>query len=180
MIRAGAALTVVLAVGCGPVPQEKDEAAVVYRVSFDAEAGVSTKVVYPVPPGDFQAVLMTGLTVTDGATAVIENTTEGVGLALSGKGKVEASYSNKRVKGAFGTGDNAPDAALTMEVANAGTEQRYFRVNKGGSSVAPVKFEYTVSRDCGNGCGGKREWTFSGSVGLGPQQVELKYLEETR
>ncbi|MBX7116060.1 MAG: hypothetical protein K1X64_17150 [Myxococcaceae bacterium] len=180
MIRVGAALTAALAVGCGPAPQAKDEAAVVYRVSFDAEAGVSTKVVYPVPPGDFQAVLVAGLTVTDGATAAIENTTEGVGLALSGKGKVEASYSNKKAKGYFGTGDDAPDATLTMDVANAGTEQRYFRVNKGGSSVAPVTFEYTVSRDCGSGCGGTRAWTFSGSVGLGRQQVELKYAEETR
>jgi hypothetical protein len=180
MTRVASALTAVMVVGCGPSPQEKDEASVVYRASFDAEAGVVTKVIFPVPPSEFQIVMVGALNVTGDATTAIETSNEGVGLAVQGKGKVEASYVNKRVKGFFAASDGVPDATLTRDVASAGPEMRYFRVNKGGSSVAPVQFEYTVSRDCGPGCGGKRSWTFSGPVGLGPQAVELKYIEEKR
>ena len=171
-IVAGAAT----ALACGPAPQRTDEVAVVYRAVFQAEAGVNTEVVFPLPGDGTADAVLAGLAVTDGGTAARKDTPEGPGLSVQGRGRVEATFSAQAVKGiADGTG--IPEAALTRQVPDAGAGTYYVRVNKGGAAIAQIDFEYTASRNCGAGCGGSRGWTYAGSVGLALQQIDLRFTE---
>ncbi len=162
--------------GCGAPPQRADEAAVTFRAAFSAEQGVVTRVIFPWIADGAAAEAEAGLTVSDGGTAKWETTADGLGLALEGKGFVEASYSAPRAAG-LGNERGIPEAQLTRGVPDAGTAQRYVQVNKGGAATAAVEFEYTASRDCGGGCGGKRGWTFDGPVGLSRQEVSMTFTE---
>ena len=85
----------------------------------------------------------------------------------------------KALKG-VAAGRGPPDLFLTTQVLDAGPAEAYLRVNKSGSAIVTVSFELTASRDCGNGCGGKRSWTFSGPVGIALQPVTMNYVEEKR
>jgi hypothetical protein len=42
----------------------------------------------------------------------------------------------------------------------------------------PVEFEYTATRDCGAGCGGKRSWTYKDTASPGLEPVSMTYVEE--
>lgn len=181
--RLVAALALTLA--CGGPPQQTTEAAVVYRASFTAEEGVSTKVVFPLPDDASRPSIESGLSVTDDGVLVTDggvvsyvSMPEGVGLALEGHGKIEATFSAKAVRG-YPDSTGAPDISLTRRIGDAGTNYA-FAVNKGGSPVAQVDFEYTASRDCGAGCGGSRSFKYAGPVGLAVQTVTLNYVEEKR
>jgi len=180
MARGLIAAALGLALGCGgPPPQTKDEAAVTYRAAFTSEAGVSAKVTFPLPDDASQQLVTQGLVVSDGGTARVESSPEGTGLALEGRGRVEASFTSKQVKG-LGEGTGVPEAVLSRQVPDGGTGDRYFRVNKGGSAQVAVEFEYTASRDCGGGCGGKRTWKYEGPVGLSLQEVATDFSEEKK
>ena len=147
----------VIAAGCGsPPPQTQTQVSVTFRAAFQAEPGVTAAVLVPWPNDGTEAELLKGLTLTDGGSVRVATIFEGTGLSVEGHGSAEASYTVKALE-AFGSGEGIPDAGLTLQVADAGTEQRYFKVNKGGSSTMKVQFEYTVSRDCGRGCGGDRK-----------------------
>jgi len=175
----GAALLCCVLAGCGPPPpQAKDEAGITYRAAFSAEAGVSTKVVFPLPDDASQFTVTQGLVVSDGGTATVEALAEGTGLAVEGRGQVTASFTGGRVKG-LGEG-GIPEAVLSRPVPDGGAGDRYFRVNKGGSALVAVEFEYTASRDCGTACGGKRSWKYEGPVGLSLQEVATTFSEEKK
>lgn len=175
----GAALLCAGAAGCGAPPsQAKDEAAITYRAAFNAEAGVNAKVVFPLPDDASQFTVTQGLVVSDGGTATIEAFAEGTGLAVEGRGSVSATFVGARVKG-LGEG-GIPDAVLSRPVPDGGAGDRYFRVNKGGSALVAVSFEYTASRDCGTACGGKRSWKYEGPVGLALQEVATTFSEEKK
>lgn len=174
MRGSGTAILAALALGCGGPPQRKDEAAVTYRAAFTSEAGVSAKVVFPFPTDAASSRVRDGLSVS-GGTAQVEQTSEGTGLAVEGKGRVEATFQADRVAG-LGEG-GVPEAAISRLVPDGGTAA-LFRVNKGGSALLPVELEYTASRDCGAGCGGRRSWKMQELVGLGLQEVQLEFSEE--
>lgn len=175
----GLGLGVLLGAGCGGgPPQAKDEAAVVYRAAFTSAGGVNTTVIFPFPVDGAELQVQQNLMVSDGGTARVENTAQGLGLAVEGFGHVEASFSAPKLSG-LGNG-GIPEAALSRPVPDAGTEERYFHVNKGGSGSTQIDFEYSATRDCGEGCGGKRSWTFQGPVGLSLQAVTTSFVEETR
>lgn len=172
------ALLALLGVACGKAPpQREEEAKVTYRVAFEAETGVVTRVYFPWVADGAVTTVQTGLAVTDGGTASVESTQDGLGLLLEGKGRVEASFEGGRVNGLSNPG-GIPDAKLTREVADGGVGDRWVQVNKGGSATAQIEFEYTAQRDCGGGCGGRRSWTFSGPVGLSRQVVPMQFTEE--
>lgn len=164
--------------GCGPSPQEKDEAAITYRARFTAETGVSTQVTFPVPIDASQTELLAGLVISGGGTAKLESPDAGGGLTVSGKGEIDATFSASRVKG-LGS-EQIPQADLSSASVDGGKGDRFLRVNKGGSAQAQVLFEYTAKRDCGAGCGGERSWNFSGPVGLGPRAVSMTFEETHR
>ena len=168
----------VIAAGCGsPPPQTKSQVSVTFRAGFTAEPGVSAAVLVPWPIDGSELELLKGLQLTDGGTARLATIFEGTGLSVEGHGSATASYTVDALE-AIGSGDGIPDAGLSLQVADGGTDARYFKVNKGGSSTMKVDFEYTVSRDCGRGCGGKRSWTFSGPVGLSVQEVTTTFKEQ--
>ncbi|MGQ0507296.1 MAG: hypothetical protein ACT4TC_18480 [Myxococcaceae bacterium] len=173
-----ATLALVLS-ACGPAPQTKDQAAILYRAGFSAEAGVVTKVIFPWIADGTAAEAEAALSVTDGGTVKLETTLDGVGMAVEGKGTVTATYAATRAQG-MGGGEGVPEAQLTRPVPDAGTATRYVQVNKGGAASAQIEFEYTASRDCGAGCGGKRGWKYEGPVGLSRQEVLMVFSEEQR
>ena len=147
-----------------------------YRASFVAEPGVSAAVLCPwADVVDTQ--ILAGLGFTDGGSARVATIFEGTGLSVEGHGSAEASFHVEKLE-AFGTGDGIPDAKLTLQVVDGGLGDRYFKVNKGGSSTMKVQFEYTVSRDCGRGCGGSRSWTYSGPIGISVQEVATTFKEQ--
>jgi hypothetical protein len=164
------------ALACGETPQRPDEAAISYRVGFTAESGVVTRVIFPWIADATAAGAQTGIAVTDGGSAKVETTTDGAGLAVEGKGHVEASYSARRLPG-LGNERGIPEALLTREVPDGGLGERYVQVNKGGAASAQIQFEYSASRDCGSGCGGTRSWKYTGPVGLSRQVVSMEFTE---
>jgi hypothetical protein len=175
----GAALVCAVAAGCGAPPsQAKDEAGITYRAVFHAEAGVSAKVVFPLPDDESQLTVTQGLVVSDGGSARVEAFAEGTGLAVEGRGSIAVAFTGGRVKG-LGEG-GIPDAVLSRPVPDGGQGDRYFRVNKGGSGLVAVEFEYTAVRDCGSACGGKRSWKYEGPVGLSLQEVATTFSEEKK
>jgi hypothetical protein len=166
-----------IATACGsPPPQTKSQVSVTFRAGFVAEPGVSAAVLVPFPTDGTEAKILEGLLLTDGGSVRLATIFEGTGLSVEGHGSASASFSVEALE-ALG-GDGIPDAGMTLQVADGGTEARYFKVNKGGSSTMKIDFEYTVSRDCGRGCGGKRSWTFSGPVGLSVQEVATTFKEQ--
>ncbi len=181
LARIGVGLLAALTLSaCGGPPQRKDEATVVYRAGFTAESGVTTQVVFPFPSDGTAAQVEAGLVVTDGGSARVQVLDGGGGgLAVEGRGHIEASYSSLRVKG-LAESEGIPAAGLTRQVPDGGAGDLLVHVNKGGSSVATVDFEYTVGRDCGGGCGGTRSWKFQGPVGLGEQEVPMTFSEEKK
>jgi hypothetical protein len=162
---------------CPEPPQLRDEAAITYRAGFSAESGVTTKIYVPFPIDAAADEVKKGLTVTDGGAVGYEASDGGVFLTVSGRGVIQASYQAARSK-AFGSAE-IPDAQLSQQIPDAGSEARYMKVNKGGSATAQVDFEYTVSKDCGAGCGGQRSWTFQGPVGLSLQEISTQFVEES-
>ncbi|MBI3183114.1 MAG: hypothetical protein HYZ28_13330 [Myxococcales bacterium] len=166
-----------LAASCGGPPHRKDEARLSYRAAFTAEPGVNAKVIFPFPNDGAQLSVEQGLSVSDGGTARLESTPEGMGLAVEGKGQVEAAFAQERVKG-LPAGEGVPEASVSRPVPDGGTGDRYFRVNKGGSASIQVDFEYSATRECGPMCGGKRSWTYRGPVGLSLQEVQTSFTEE--
>ncbi|MBK7858706.1 MAG: hypothetical protein IPJ65_08810 [Archangiaceae bacterium] len=173
------ALTLVLA-SCGSGAQAKDEASIVYRIKFSAEEGASTSVTFPLPSDAALTTVQSAIAVTDGGTIDwVREDDQLITAKLAGHGIAEATFSVKNLKG-FPEGSGAPEATLSFHQPDAGPGDLYVRVNKGGFPTANVEFEYTASRDCGSGCGGKRSWTFSGDVGLALQPVHMNYVEEHR
>ncbi len=168
-----------LCLACGSPPQKKDEVALVYRAAFRAEAGVSTKVVFPWIADGTAFEVQQALSVTDGGTWAIEDSPEGVGLAVTGFGNHAVTFNGSKVKG-LEASQGIPAAALTRLVPDGGPGERYFKVNKGGTALVNVDFEYTAIRDCGAGCGGTRSWTYLGPVGLSVQTVSMEFSEATR
>jgi hypothetical protein len=65
-------------------------------------------------------------------------------------------------------------------VPDASTTERYFQVNKSGSALINIEFEYSATRDCGGSCGGSRSWKYTGPVGLSVQAVTVEFTESTR
>ncbi len=163
-----------LLASCSGPPQKQDEAQVVYRAGFTAEQGVITEVLYPFPSDGLQDAVDAGLTVSDGGTVKVVDDQQGPALSVTGQGTVTASFTGFHVKG-LPAGSGIPAASLSRGSVDAGY---YFRVNKGGSASAQIDFEYTVSRDCGGGCGGTESWKFSGPVGLALQVLQLSFTEE--
>jgi hypothetical protein len=159
--------------------QSRDQAAIVYHLKFTAELGVQTQVIFPMPTDATENTLMSSLTVNeDGGTLGWFMTREGEGIGISGNGSISADMTLSAVSG-FDPGSGAPDASLSMQVPDAGPYDYYLVVNKGGGAPAEVEFEYTATRNCGNGCGGKRSWKFSGSAGVGgPAAVTMDFVEE--
>jgi hypothetical protein len=163
---------------CSPPPQGMDETSITYTLKFVAEQGVNTRVIFPLPLDAGEVEL--GLTATDGGTvSFIDQTNEGRGAALDGRGTTVATFIGKHVKG-FGSSTGLPDVTLSMQQPDGGPGDLYLRVNKGGSAIVHVEYEFTASRDCGNGCGGKRSWTFNDDVGITLQPVHMTYVEEKR
>ncbi|MFT3835824.1 MAG: hypothetical protein QM723_02365 [Myxococcaceae bacterium] len=168
------ALMPLLLASCSGPPQKQDEVQVVYRAGFSAEQGVMTEVLFPFPNDGLEGALDAGISVSDGGTAALIDDQQGPALKVSGQGAITASFTGFHVKG-IPTGTGIPAASLTRGSVDAGY---YFRVNKGGSASADVDFEYTVSKDCGGGCGGTESWKFSGPVGLALQVLQLSFTEE--
>ncbi len=168
------ALLPLLLVSCSSPPQTKSEAAVVYHAGFRAEPGVMTEVLFPFSGDGLASAIQNGLSVSDGGSVSLVSDQQGPAIKVSGQGVVDATFSADRLAG-LTSGTDVPNAILTRGSVDGGY---YFRVNKGGSASCDVEFEYTVSRDCGGGCGGKRSWTYSGQVGLALQVVKLSFNEE--
>ena len=164
---------------CGGPPQAKDEVAVNYRASFGAETGVQTEVVFPFPSDALAADIEAGLLVSDGGTATVKDTNEGRGLSLVGRGHISVSYSSAKLKG-LGSSTAIEGGGLTRQLTDAGVSDYTFRVNKGGTPLAQVDFQYQLEKDCGDKCGGTKRWSYAGSVGLGPQQVTVNYTETSK
>ncbi len=167
---------------CGG-PQSQTEAAVTYHVKFVAEAGVSTSVTFPFPVDGSHDIVLSNLSVLNDAGTLMEVAVRGdtgdggdIGLMLSGFGTVEAEVMVMNASG-FPSSNGAPDAGLSMQVGDAGVDTHYIRTNKGGMPIVSVTFEYTATRACGGGCGGEKSWTYTGDVGLGPQAVQMTYVE---
>jgi hypothetical protein len=167
--------------GCGAPAQMQDEATITYRLAFMAGAADNTRVIFPLPNDDGGALMgiQSGLQPSDGGTISWIEQTEGLGAALDARGSAEAEYFVKSLKG-VGGGMGPPDVTLSMQQPDGGPGDLYLRVNKSGSATVNVSFEFTASRDCGSGCGGKRSWTFSGPVGIALQPVHMNYVEEKR
>ncbi len=171
-------LAMALISACGsPPPQAKSQVAVTFRASFQAEPGVTAAVLVPWPIDGTESEILKNLELSDGGSVRLATIFEGTGLSVEGHGSASARYSAQSLE-ALGTGDGIPAAAMTLQVTDAGLGDRYFKVNKGGSSTMKVDFEYTVSRDCGRGCGGKRSWTYSGPIGLSVQEVATTFTEQ--
>ncbi len=167
-----------IATGCGsPAPQTKSQVSVTFRAGFVAEPGVSAAVLVPWPNDGTEAKILEGLQLTDGGSVRVAAIFEGTGLSVEGHGSATASYRVEALE-AIGSGDGIPEASLSLQVDGGSSADRFFKVNKGGSSTMKVEFEYTVSRDCGRGCGGKRSWTYSGPVGLSVQEVATTFKEQ--
>ena len=179
MKRLSLMVPALVGLACGGAPQTRTEAAVVYRAGFSAEEGVTTRVTFPLPDDAAQLAVESGYSVTDGGTVTFVMGDQGIGLALEGKGTQSASFVAKAVKG-YADGSGPPEAKLTRPVPDAGVNDYFFSVNKGGSAVAQIDFQYTASRDCGVGCGGSKSWSLTGPVGLALQEVTLSYVEEKR
>lgn len=163
---------------CGPPPQAQDEASVVYRLKFVAEASANTTVTFPLPLDAAKDAILMGLVAPDGGTiSYATGVTVDIGTSLTGRGELEAIFTSKKVPG-WPSSNEAPLAMLSRAVPDAGPNDFYIHVNKNGAAMAQVEFEYTASRECGNGCGGKRSWKFSGPVGLALQPVTMTYVEE--
>jgi hypothetical protein len=175
--RGRLASVLLIASACGGPPQTKSQVAVVYKATFTAEPGVSASVVYPWPTDGIEAAVLQGIQVSDGGTVRLVDLPVGKGLSVEGHGSVQATFENTTLE-ALSSGSAVPEAALTLLVADGGPGDRYFKVNKGGSASLNVEFEYTVSRDCGQKCGGKRSWTYAGPVGLSVQPVTTTFIEE--
>ena len=165
--------------GCGPPAQMQDEATITYRLKFTSSQAVQTRVIFPLPDDPAQMPIMSGLIVADGGSVTYIMANEGLGAALDGLGHAEASFFVKNLGGIDG-GSGVPDVKLSMQVPDAGPADVYLRVNKAGTGNVSVEFEYSASRDCGNGCGGKKSWKYSGDVGLARQEVHMDYVEEKR
>ena len=164
---------------CGQAVQSKTEATVKYHLAFTAEPGASTRVIFPLPIDAAQNSVQTAITVSDGGTIAWVEQAEGLGAALDGHGTASADFFVKNLTG-WPESDGPPAAVLSMHQPDAGPGEMYLRVNKGGFATVNVEFEYTATRECGLGCGGKRSWTFSGPVGLTLQRVSMNYVEEKR
>jgi len=163
-----------LLASCSSPPQKQDEVAIVYRAGFSAEEGVMTEVLYPFPADALAMTVQNGITVSDGGTAKVVTDQQGTALSVSGQGAITAQLETFHSTGLM-AGNVIPSASLSRGSVDAGY---FFRVNKGGSASAQVDFEYTVTRDCGGGCGGSESWKFSGPVGLALQVVQLSFTEE--
>jgi len=168
----------------GPPPQAEDEASITYRVKFTAGPADNTRVIFPLPEGAARTAIMMGIMPDAGTVAWVDQGdagpgAHGLGAALDARGSAEASYFIKALKG-VGGGTGAPDVTLSMQVPDGGPGDLYLRVNKSGSAIVAVEYEFTASRDCGPGCGGKKSWTYSGSVGTALQPVQMTYVEEKR
>ena len=168
-----------LGLACGPAAQQQDEATITYKVKFVSSQPVNTRVIFPLPDDGAQMAVMNGLFAADGgAVAYVQLTEGGVGTALDGLGMAEASYFVKNLKGLDG-GSGPPGASLSMRT-DAGPNGYFVQVNKAGAGIVNIEFEYTASRDCGSGCGGKKSWKFAGEVGLAKQPIQMDYVEEKR
>lgn len=170
---------IALSFGCGPPSQTQDEATITYRVKFTSSQAVNTRVIFPLPDDGAQMAVMSGLFAADGGTVAFIQQPEGVGTALDGLGNAEASYFVKNLTGIDG-GSGPPNVSLSMRRPDGGAGDYFVRVNKAGAGVVNIEFEYTASRDCGSGCGGKKSWKFTGEVGLALQPVHMEYVEEKR
>ena len=172
-------LAICALIGCGAPAQQEDEASITYKLAFRAGPADNTRVIFPLPSGGALMGIQAGLMPADGGTVTFIEQLEGLGAGLDGQGSAEASYFVKALNG-IGGGRGAPDVTLSMQQPDGGPGDLYLRVNKSGSAVVNVDFEFTASRDCGAGCGGKRSWTFSGPVGIALQAVQMTYVEEKR
>jgi hypothetical protein len=164
---------------CGPAAQLHDEASITYRLKFSSSQQVQTRVIFPLPDDGAQMAIMNGLIPTDGGTVTYIMQAEGVGAALDGLGSAEATYFVKNLSG-IGGGSGPPDVKLSLRQPDGGPGDLFLFVNKAGSGSASVEFEYTATRNCGNGCGGTKSWKFTGNAGLGRQPVHMDYVEEKR
>jgi hypothetical protein len=163
------------ALGCSGAPQTQDQTAITWSASWSAESGINATVVFPAPNDASAAAVQAGVAV-DGGTFNTYSDTLGNGFSLAGTSSAAASFFNPKVTG-IGSGNAPPTASLTRAVPDAGNTF-YFFVNKSGLPTINVQFEYTAQRDCGPGCGGKKSWTYSGSIGTGDQSVQMTYVEE--
>jgi hypothetical protein len=165
------------ALGCSSPPQTQDETAVTWTASWTAESGINATVAFPAPNESVAAsAIQQGIGV-DGGTFAPFSDPNGNGFSLAGQTSVSASFVTARLTG-LGSGTGLPQTSLARGVADGGT-QFYFFVNKSGLPSIGVTFEYTVQRNCGVSCGGKRSWTYSNpSLGTGTQVVTLTYAEE--
>ncbi len=158
-----ALLPLVLASCSGP-PQTKEEAAVVYHASFSAEPGVMTEVLFPFSDDALASAIEGALKVSDGGTLSVLSDQQGTALKLVGAGRDRRHLRRLEAEGAGERHRRARGRPSPRGSVDAGY---YFRVNKGGSASCDVGFEYTVSRDCGGGCGGKKSWKYAGAGGAG-------------
>jgi hypothetical protein len=175
-VRRGFFVGVVL-LACG-TPQTEKQAAVSYRASYTVEPGVSSAVTFPFPIDGAGAAIEQQLAGQDGGVRVV-STDAGTGLLIENRGGGSFSFTHERLEG-LGEGSGVPEATLSQQVVDGGPGDRYVRVNRGLSGLVQIDFEYTVSRDCGGGCGGKRTWAFQGPVGMGLQEVPMNFVEEKR
>lgn len=179
MKRLGVMLATAL-ISCGPPAQSQDEATITWRLSYTQSQQVQTRVTFPLPLVNGVAAHQPDqLLVEDGGTVALSQTSVGQGMGLDALGNAEASFFAKTVKG-LGGGTGAPDVHLSMQQPDGGPGALYVHVNKSGAASINIEFEYTAERNCGNGCGGKKSWKFTGPVGLALQPVHMDYVEEKR
>lgn len=172
-MRAGLkAMGALALLACGG-PQSRTQVAVTYSAGFNAEAGVNTEVIFPLPEGMLAQQLVDVIAVSNGGTATLSASDAGVGLSVKGKGAVTASA--KGNFGGFPESAGVPEVTLSRTAAEAGAY--LFSVNKGGSALVQVDYSFSAGRDCGGGCGGSRSWNYAGPVGLGPQPITVNFKE---
>ena len=153
-----------------------DETVLTYRLKFGGSQLVNTRVTFPEPLGAYQEPIRRLVRAFDGGSISYLDELGG-GVALDGLGSAEAFVNGAKVKG-LETGTSSPNTQLSMTQPDAGVGDLYVHVNKAGASVVNIEFEYTATRSCGPGCGGKRSWKFSGPVGAALQPIHADYVEE--
>ena len=168
---------VLLSCSSGP-PQTKTQAAITYHIKFTGEPTQTTTAIFPMPTDVTNDTLMSSLQASeDGGQVKWFMTMYGNGIGIVGMGTVSADLKVAALEG-FPSGEGAPDASLSLHVSDGGPEAYYIDVQRPGLGLTNVEFEYTATRDCGPGCGGKRSWTFSGETSPGEEPVSMTYVEE--